>query len=56
MLSKKINIKRTNFSILFGQNGWIINPINKNYMHLVVTSDGVYMDGKSIAKGKLKLV
>jgi hypothetical protein len=53
---KKINIKRTDFLILFGQDGWIINPINKKYLHLAVTSDGVYMDGKLIAKGKLKRV
>lgn len=53
-MKKKINIK--GFSLCIGDNGWFINPLDKKYYHLVITSEGIYMNGEIIANGKLTLL
>jgi hypothetical protein len=53
---KKLRLKNTDFTLFMGNAGWFINPLDKKYSHLVLTQDGVYLNGKLIAEGKLKLI
>ncbi len=42
------------FTILFGDNGWMFNPVTKEYNHIVITNEGIFVNGEIIAEGKLK--
>jgi len=53
-MKKKLKLNKE-FTLIFGPNGFI--KVDKtSYIHLIITSNGVYQNGKLIAKGKLKLI
>ena len=44
------------FTIEIGDRGWFQHPLTNKWYQLIITQDGVFLDGVLIAKGKLKLV
>lgn len=52
----KFKPSESEFTLEIGDRGWYYDETQKKWNCLIITSDGIFLNGEYLAKGKLKLV